>query len=141
MADFHYARGRIIETINFIALEMAEFEADYAGITKEQYHADRKLQKLADRTVENAITALIELAGALLSEAEIQADSYADALSKAGSLLKLTPEETEILSRFASHRNRLAHRYLNFRFEVIGHFNKNIPLIKKVLKLILNAEK
>jgi hypothetical protein len=33
MAEFSYAKGRIIESIQFISEELREFEQDYAGKT------------------------------------------------------------------------------------------------------------
>ena len=48
MADFHYAKGRIEESIEFITKEMEEFEKDYAAKDWKEYKKDNKLQKLID---------------------------------------------------------------------------------------------
>ena len=60
MPEFTYAKGRTIETLNFILEAIKEFETDYENKTWEEYQNDKKLQKLIDRTVENVLTAFIE---------------------------------------------------------------------------------
>jgi hypothetical protein len=57
--QFSYAKGRIIDTIEFISREMSEFSTDYAQRQYKEYASDSKLQKLIDRTIENILTALI----------------------------------------------------------------------------------
>lgn len=47
---------------------MKEFQEEYAEKTWCEYQGDKKLQKLMDRTVENILTALIELCGRFLAE-------------------------------------------------------------------------
>lgn len=46
MPEFKYAKGRITESLQFIASEMKEFDAEYADKTWENYQQDKKLQKL-----------------------------------------------------------------------------------------------
>ena len=84
MPDFRYARGRIIESIEFISEEIREYQEEYSEKTWKEYHADRKLQKLMDRTVENVLTALIEICGTFLTEQGIAVESYGEALKKCG---------------------------------------------------------
>lgn len=67
MPEFRYAKGRSIDSIRFISEEMKEFKDDYAPKNRSEYEADRKLQKLMDRTVENILTALIEVCGTFLT--------------------------------------------------------------------------
>ncbi len=59
MPEFNYAKGRITDSLQFIAIEIKEFEQDYILKSWKDYKKDRKLQKLMDRTVENIFTALI----------------------------------------------------------------------------------
>ena len=125
------------ESIRFISDEMKEFEEEYSRRTKDDYQNDRKLQKLIDRTVENILTALIEIAGTFLTEKGIAADSYAEALRKCAQRLNLNEEEQEKLASLAFHRNRLAHRYLNFRWQAVEDFSEKRPLIAKILALLL----
>jgi uncharacterized protein YutE (UPF0331/DUF86 family) len=124
MPEFKYARGRIAESIQYFSEEIREFESDYANKTWTDYQSDKKFQKLVDRTVENILTALIEICGTILVEEGIGVDSYSDALKKSSQLLGFSEEEQDILSRLAIQRNHLAHRYLNFRWQAIKMFNE-----------------
>ncbi|MBU4510855.1 DUF86 domain-containing protein [bacterium] len=136
MPEFNYARGRISDSLQFIATEIKEFEQDYIFKSWEDYKKDRKLQKLMDRTVENIFTALIEICGTILTQEGISAESYAQVLSECAQRLGFSEEEQETLAKLAIQRNRLAHRYLNFRWQAINMFIKNKLLILKLLTKI-----
>ena len=69
MPEFNYAKGRINDSLQFIATEIKEFEDDYISIGWKEYKENRKLQKLMDRTVENIFTVLIEICGTILKAA------------------------------------------------------------------------
>lgn len=56
---------------------MKEFEQEYSSKTGKDYQQDSKLQKLMDRTVENILTALIEICGTVLAQEGIAVESYA----------------------------------------------------------------
>ncbi len=136
MPEFNYAQGRISDSLQFIALEIKEFEEDYIKVSWKEYKADRKLQKLMDRTVENIFTALIELCGTILTQQGIAVESYAQVLSECSRRLGFSEEEQQVLAKIALQRNRLAHRYLNFRWQSINIFVKNKPLILRLLSKI-----
>ncbi len=137
MPEFRYAKGRIIDSIWFISEEMKEFKDGYAPKNRSEYEADRKLQKLMDRTVENILTALIEVCGTFLTQEGIYAESYADVLRKSAQNLGLNSEDQESLSKLAFVRNRLAHRYLNFRWQAIQDFSLKRDLVVRVLSELL----
>lgn len=141
MPEFKYAKGRIADSIQYLSEEIREFESDYANKTWTDYQNDRKLQKLVDRTVENILTALIEICGTILVEEGVGIDSYSDALKKSAQLLSFSEEEQDNLSRLAIQRNRLAHRYLNFRWQAIKMFNEQKQLVIKFAAKILEREK
>jgi uncharacterized protein YutE (UPF0331/DUF86 family) len=141
MPEFTYAKGRVAESIQYLSEEIREFESEYANKIWKDYQNDKKLQKLVDRTVENILTALIEVCGTVLAEEGIGVDSYSDALRKAAGLLGFSEEEQDILSRLAIQRNRLAHRYLNFRWQAIKMFNEQKLLVIKFTTKILEREK
>src|SRR4030042_2147835 len=124
MPEFTYAKGRISESIQYLSEEIRKFESDYANKTWKDYQDDKKLQKLMDRTVENILTAFIEVCGTLLAEEGVGVDSYSGALGKAAKWLGFSEEEQEALSRLAIQRNRLAHRDLNFCWQAIKMFNE-----------------
>ncbi len=136
MPEFNYAKGRITNSLQFIATEIKEFEQDYSTKSWKDYKNDRKLQKLMDRTVENIFTALIEICGTILTQEGISVESYAQVLSECAQRLGFSEEEQEILAKIAIQRNRLAHRYLNFRWQAINMFVKNKSLILKLLTKI-----
>lgn len=140
MPEFKYARGRIIETIQFINAEMKEFDSDYEKKTLSDYQKDKKLQKLIDRTAENIITALIEAAGTILTEKGIAVESYTQVLGECAKLYGLSKKEQESLSKLAIQRNRIVHRYLNFRWEAICVFKNTRETIIKLLSRILEGE-
>lgn len=133
MPEFNYAKGRITDSLQFIATEIKEFEQDYSTKTWKDYKKDRKLQKLMDRTVENIFTALIEICGTILTQEGISVESYAQLLSECTQRLGFSEEEQETLAKIAIQRNRLAYRYLNFRWQAINMFIKNKSLILKLL--------
>lgn len=141
MANFNYAKGRIEESIEFITREMEEFEKDYAAKDWKEYKQNNKLQKLIDRTVENILTALIEISGTVLVEEGISGHSYSEILKKIGEFFDFTEKQQKNLSILAVQRNRLAHRYLNYRWEAIKAYKKTEPLIKKLLVAVIEREK
>jgi len=136
MPEFNYAKGRISNSLQFIATEIKEFEQDYIFKSWKDYKKDRKLQKLMDRTVENILTALIEICGTILTQQGVSVESYAQVLSECAQRLGFSEEEQETLAKIAIQRNRLAHRYLNFRWQAINMFVKNKSLILKLLTKI-----
>ncbi len=141
MPEFRYAKGRIMESLAYITKEMDEFESDYSLKTWQEYQSDIKLQKLIDRTIENILTAFIEVCGTILTEENILAESYTDVMRKAGNFFGFGEEELEILAKLAIQRNRLAHRYLNFRWQVVKFYVQNKDLLKRLLISIYEYEK
>ena len=141
MVDFQHAKGRIEESVAFITNEMEEFEKDYAAKDWKEYKQDNKLQKLIDRTVENILTALIEISGSILVEEGISCHNYAEILKKAGQLFGFAEKDQEQLSRLAVQRNRLAHRYLNYRWQAIKTYKNTVPLVKRLLIAAIQREK
>lgn len=140
MPEFKYTKGRILDSIRFISEEMKEFQEEYAKKTLKEYQEERKLQKLMDRTVENILTALIEVCGTFLTEEGVAVESYTDALRKSGKLLGFTEEEQDSLAKLAIQRNRLAHRYLNFRWQAIRSFAERKELVARLLNEFLSRE-
>jgi len=119
---------------------MIEFDEEYADRTWSDYAKDRKLQKLMDRTVENILTALIEVSGTILTEDGIAIESYPDALKRCAALFGFDEQEQESIAKLAVQRNRLAHRYLNFRWQAIGAYKGQRNVIQRLLTSILKRE-
>ena len=141
MPEFNYARGRVEESLQFITGEIKEFELEYASKKFNNYQEDKKLQKLMDRTVENILTALIEICGTILVQEGVDVENYGEALALCSKLLGLSEVEQENLSKLAVQRNRLAHRYLNFRWQAIQAYVNNKDVVLKIVDLILKREK
>ena len=141
MANFRYARGRIAESVEFITREMEEFDNDYRDRSWRDYQQDSKLQKLMDRTVENILTALIEVSGTILVEEGIKGDSYQDILMKAGELFSFSDKDRKVFAGLSIQRNRLAHRYLNYRWQAIKAYKKASVIINKFLLLVIERDK
>lgn len=140
MPEFYYAKGRISESLAYISKEMEEFESDYLKKTWSDYRSDKKLQKLMDRTVENILTALIEICGTVLTQEGISCESYGDVLKRTGELFSFSDDEQGMLAKLAIQRNRLAHRYLNFRWQVMKFYSDNKTLIQRLVSLMLEME-
>jgi len=141
MPEFKYAKGRITESLQFIASEMKEFDAEYANKTWENYQQDKKLQKLMDRTLENILTALIEICGTILAQEGSSVENYLQALKECSAKLGFSCDDQEALAKLALQRNRLAHRYLNFRWQAIAMFINAKPLIQKLIIKISERER
>jgi len=98
MPELRYAKGRIAESLKFISEEIREFQGEYAQKTWQDYQQDKNLQKLVDKTVENILTALIEVCGAVLTEEGIGSESYGAALKRCAALFGFSTEEQENLA-------------------------------------------
>ena len=140
MVKYKYAYGRIAESLKYISEEMKEFEQDYISKTWKEYKADKKLQKLMDRTVENILTALIEISGTILIKEGIAAKSYIEVLKEISKLFIFSEAKQEGFAKLAIQRNRLAHRYLNLRWEAIEEYIKQREMIHKILAAIMEKE-
>jgi len=140
MPDYQYAKGRIAESVQFISEELLEFESEYAIQSWQNYKDKKKVQKLMDRTDENILTALIEVCGTILTEEGIAVDSYGEALRRCSKLFDFPEDQQERLAKLAIQRNRLAHRYLNFRWQAVEMFKKERSLLEKLISLILDRE-
>lgn len=140
MPEYRYAKGRIVESIQFVSEEIKEFNTEYADRGWKEYNEDKKLQKLIDRTVENILTALIEICGTVLTEEGIAVESYSDILEKCSKFFGFSKEQQENLAKLAIQRNRLAHRYLNFRWHAVKMFADQRNMVSTLLKKILKRE-
>ena len=141
MTRFSYARGRIEETLQFITEEMREFDQEYSQVTREEYDRDRKLQKVIEKTVENILTALIELCGTLLVEKGKMVENYPQILKECARIYRFTLKEGEELAHLAIERNRIVHRYLDIRWYSIQEYKSRVPLIRNFLRKVLKERK
>jgi uncharacterized protein YutE (UPF0331/DUF86 family) len=141
MPESQYAKGRISDSTQYISEELKEFDGEYSEQTWKDYQCNKKLQKLMDRIVENILIALIEVCGTILTEQGIGVGSYSEALRKSGELFGFSIEEQDRLAGLAIQRNRLAHRYLNFRWQAIKMFREETNLIIRLMTCTLERER
>lgn len=139
MPDYNYAKGRIADSLQFITSEIREFEEDYISKSWKEYKEDRKLQKLMDKTVENIFTALIEICGTILARKGLAVESYAQVLKECTDKLGFSEKEQEVFAKIAIQRNRLVHRYLNYRWQSINMFVESRPLILRLLNKLAES--
>src|SRR3989304_535256 len=132
MPEFNYAKGRIEESLQFITGEIKEFELEYASKMFNNYQEDKKLQKLMDRTVENILTALIEVCGTILVQEGVDVENYGEALAKCCKLLGLSEEEQRNLSKLARQTTRLAPRPAHDRRGVLHYDRPGKDIILKI---------
>ena len=134
--DFFYSKGRVIASVNFIVKEMEDFDAYFSGITWQNYRIMEPLKlKALEKTVENILTALIEISGVIVVEEEKRVEDYATVIEQASLIVGLTSNEATQLARLARQRNRLAHRYLDFKWEAIKSYMDTRNSIKHFLQL------
>ncbi len=138
---FRYAEGRVSDTIQFITGEMEVFKKHFGNIDWNSYRLMDIIQARAvERIVENILTALIELAGTICIQHNRSVDSYSTALKEAALVFGFEEKSAEEFSRLAVYRNKLAHRYLDIKWDVIKTFIKKQPIIKEFLKRVIEAE-
>jgi uncharacterized protein YutE (UPF0331/DUF86 family) len=140
--EFSYAKGRILPSVEFILKEMDDFDRHFSKISWNDYRVmDTLKAKAMEKTVENILTALIEIAGTIAVESEIIVESYSAALTEASLIIGLNEESAVALGKLAGMRNRLAHRYLDFKWETIKAYKGAKSLIKDFLKRVVSREK
>mgnify|MGYP001571084179 FL=1 len=61
-------------------------------------------------------------------------------IKRTGELFSFSDDEQGTLAKLAIQRNRLAHRYLNFRWQVMKFYSDNKTLIQRLVSLILEME-
>ncbi len=140
--EFSYAKGRIPSTVEFITKEMEDFDKYFADITWKEYKLLETIKaKALEKTVENILTALIEISGTISVEEGKTVENYFTAINEAASILGFDEEAALSLAKLAIQRNRIVHRYLDFKWEAIKSYKDNKGLLKEFLKKVLDREK
>lgn len=141
-SEFSYAKGRIPATAEFITKEMDDFDKYFAGITWKEYKFLETIKaKALEKTVENILTALIEISGTISVEEGRTVENYYTAINEAASILGFDEETALSLAKLAIQRNRIVHRYLDFKWEAIKSYNESRDLLREFLKRVLEREK
>lgn len=134
MSEPSRSDGVLAEAIQFISLEIEDFEKEYATKTRKDYLEDKKLQKLIDRTVENILNALVEICITYLSEEGIGIENYSDALRICANFFNLSDSEQESLVRLNFQRNLLSHRYIDQRWQAVQKYSQQSKLVKSLIE-------
>ncbi len=135
-----YGKGCVVDSIQFILREMAEFDQDYANKNCKEYTNDIKLQKLIEKTIENVLTTAIDVSKVELAREGIVTENCSERMRKAGRIFKLDEFECEDLAKLVSQRNYLMHRYLDLKWQVVITYKQSRPLLMKFLRLVLDKE-
>ncbi len=139
--NFSYSKGRVLSSLNFILKEMDDFDRYFSGMTWQDYRTLDPLKlKALERTVENILTALIEISGVIVVEEEKQVEDYATVMEQASLITGLSGGEASQLARLARQRNRLAHRYLDFKWDAIKSYMDARKPIQHFLHLATRRE-
>lgn len=139
--NFSYSKGRVLSSVNFVLKEMDDFNTYFSNITWQDYSALVPLKlKALEKTVENILTALIEISGAIVVEEEQQVEDYATIIEQASLILGMKKNEASQMAKLARQRNRLAHRYLDLKWEAIKSYMDTLHSIKRFLQLATNRE-
>ncbi len=139
--DFTYSKGRILSSVNFVLKEMDDFNTYFSHITWKNYSALEPLKlKALEKTVENILTALIEISGAIVVEEEQQVEDYATIIEQACRILGMNKNDASRMAKLARQRNRLAHRYLDLKWEAIKSYMDTRHSIQHFLQLATNRE-
>lgn len=136
---FRYAKGRIIDTIEYILKEIEDYKNFFGKVSYEEYSKleDPIKLKALEKTVENVLTALIELAGTISIEERKKVENYYSALKIGATIVGLEAKEIEEFAELAYERNNLVHRYLDLKWSAIKTFQDRLPMIVKFVKKAL----
>lgn len=122
--------------LDFLLDEVADFHL-YQSVTWEDYK-DRRKRREVERWIENIINASIDIAKVLLSVKGLEIPQTYREILRDISLTNLFREELGLkISEWASIRNKLAHEYIDIRWDAIKKFVKESqPLLIEFTNII-----
>ena len=116
-------REDLTRRLDFLLDEVADFHL-YQSVTWEDYK-DRRKRREVERWIENIINASIDIAKVLLSVKGLEIPQTYREILRDISLTNLFREELGLkISEWASIRNKLAHEYIDIRWDAIKKFVK-----------------
>ena len=116
-------REDLTKRLDFLLDEVADFHL-YQSVTWEDYKNRRKRREV-ERWIENIINASIDIAKVLLSVKGLEIPQTYREILRDISLTNLFREELGLkISEWASIRNKLAHEYIDIRWDAIKKFVK-----------------
>ena len=129
-------REDLTRRLDFLLDEVADFHL-YQSVTWEDYK-DRRKRREVERWIENIINASIDIAKVLLSVKGLEIPQTYREILRDISLTNLFREELGLkISEWASIRNKLAHEYIDIRWDAIKKFVKESqPLLIEFTNII-----
>ena len=129
-------REDLTRRLDFLLDEVADFHL-YQSVTWEDYK-DRRKRREVERWIENIINASIDIAKVLLSVKGLEIPQTYREILRDISLTNLFREELGLkISEWASLRNKLAHEYIDIRWDAIKKFVKESqPLLIEFTNII-----
>ncbi|MFN3533150.1 MAG: type VII toxin-antitoxin system HepT family RNase toxin [Candidatus Brocadia sp.] len=131
-------REDLIRRLDFLSDEIADFHL-YQSLTWEDYK-DRRKRREVERWIENIINVLIDIAKILLSTKAMEIPQTYREILRNISLTNLFRKELGLeISEWASIRNKLAHEYIDIRWDAIKKFIKESqPLLAEFTSGVKN---
>lgn len=129
-------REDLTRRLDFLLDEVADFHL-YQSVTWEDYK-DRRKRREVERWIENIINASIDIAKVLLSIKGLEIPQTYREILRNLSLTNLFRKELGFeISEWASIRNKLAHEYIDIRWDAIKKFVKESqPLLIEFTNII-----
>ena len=118
-------KHRLLKRVDFLKSLIVPFFQSYHTITKEQYNSNVRLRREVEKWVEDAINCVIDISKTLYSEKKMVIPETNRELLENIDLLGLFEAKLgSIISQWAVLKNRLAHDYLDLKWDGISRFIK-----------------
>jgi uncharacterized protein YutE (UPF0331/DUF86 family) len=115
-------RSGVMVRIEFAHGELADL-AEYGGLDWVTYQADSKSRRNVERIAENVANAVIDIAKILLAAGGSEVpETYREVLVATVPAGLADESQVADLIRLAQLRNRLSHRYLDYKWELVQWF-------------------
>ncbi len=129
-------KERLMVRLDFLKLQMEDYPR-YQKVDWKEYAKDRFLRREIERWVEDTINCVIDIAKIILSREKLPIPNTNKELLKAietvGDLEKGFGER---ISRWAAIRNKLAHEYLDLKWEGVKDFLSSFNLLVEFEKVV-----
>ncbi len=118
----------------FVEDAVVYFEKKMTGMDRDRYFADRDIRSILDKTINDLILCLVDLAEECLKKGKRSVpDTYKDTILACHELLGDIVLKVAPLVR---HRNELVHQYLKVNWQNIVTVKNRIPDIKAFVQKI-----
>jgi uncharacterized protein YutE (UPF0331/DUF86 family) len=127
-------KHRLIKRVDYIKSSVIPFFNTYDSVTREKYNSDIRLRREVEKWVEDTINCVIDISKILYSEKKMVIPETSRGILENIDLLGLSEVKLgSRISQWAILRNRLAHDYLDLKWEGISKFIKEGEVILNLL--------